>query len=329
MSPIALSVAPRSSPTHPRTGAAARPADRPDHGRLPRPPAVRPRKGPSLWHPAAARGRRDHRRRHRLRRRLGERGETVAAAYAELPEIPRGDEYDWQGRQAEERRECFALTDEDADAARAFGCLLELPGPDGRGDHRYVTDREWLADRLAQKAEGVPKDSPVAAPRAPSQPCPRDLGCPARPPRHAAPVPRCPVVAISTSTTSGSGTGSRRCGGRHRVPAPLRPQAHLCDVLHCGRHLALCAVAADGHLARDDRPDVRPPRSRRGRARARPARHLRRPHFSSGWTLSGHCRLNGSRPRRLKRPAFAGLSLMRPARFERATSASAGQRSIP
>jgi hypothetical protein len=70
-----------------------------------------------------------------------------------LPEIPQDDDYDWQARQAEEQREreCFALSDEDADAARAFGCLLELPGPDGRGDHLYVTDREWLADRLVQK----------------------------------------------------------------------------------------------------------------------------------------------------------------------------------
>jgi hypothetical protein len=69
------------------------------------------------------------------------------------PEIARDGEYDWQARQAEERREreCFALTDEDADAARAFRCLLELQAPDGRGDHRYVTDREWLADRLVQK----------------------------------------------------------------------------------------------------------------------------------------------------------------------------------
>ena len=66
--------------------------------------------------------------------KLGEHGEPVAAAYAELPEIPQEDEYDWQARQAEEQREreCFALTDEDADAARAFGCLLDLPGPDGR-----------------------------------------------------------------------------------------------------------------------------------------------------------------------------------------------------
>ena len=85
--------------------------------------------------------------------KLGERAEAVAAAYAELPEISQEDEYDWQARQAREQREreCFALTDEDADAARAFGCLLELPGSDGRGEHRYVTDREWLADRIVQK----------------------------------------------------------------------------------------------------------------------------------------------------------------------------------
>jgi ParB/RepB/Spo0J family partition protein len=89
----------------------------------------------------------------RILRKLGDHGEAVAAAYAELPEIPHDDEYDWQARQAEEQREreCFSLTDEDADAARAFGCLLELPAPDGRGDHLYVTDGEWLADRLVQK----------------------------------------------------------------------------------------------------------------------------------------------------------------------------------
>jgi hypothetical protein len=89
----------------------------------------------------------------RILRKLGDHGQAVAAAYAELPEIARGDEYDWQARQAEERRErdCFALTDDDVDAARAFGCLLELPGSDAHGEHRYVTDREWLADRLVQK----------------------------------------------------------------------------------------------------------------------------------------------------------------------------------
>lgn len=89
----------------------------------------------------------------RILRKLGEHGEAVERAYAELPAIPHEDEHDWQARQAEERREreCFALTDEDADAARAFGCLLELPGPDGRGDHGYVTDPAWLGDRLRQK----------------------------------------------------------------------------------------------------------------------------------------------------------------------------------
>jgi ParB/RepB/Spo0J family partition protein len=89
----------------------------------------------------------------RILAKLGQHGEAVAAAYGELPEILRGDEYDWQARQAQEprERECFALTDDDADAARAFGCILELANPDGGGDHRYVTDPEWLADRLVQK----------------------------------------------------------------------------------------------------------------------------------------------------------------------------------
>jgi ParB family chromosome partitioning protein len=85
--------------------------------------------------------------------KLAEHGQQVAAAYAELPEIAQEDEYDWHARQAREQREreCFALAPEDADAARAFGCLLELPGPDGRDDRRYATNREWLADRLVQK----------------------------------------------------------------------------------------------------------------------------------------------------------------------------------
>src|SRR5439155_6724496 len=62
-------------------------------------------------------------------------------------------EYDWQAREREERRQraCFALSEQDADAARAFGCLLELPDPNGRSEHRYATDPEWLADRLVQK----------------------------------------------------------------------------------------------------------------------------------------------------------------------------------
>ncbi len=90
----------------------------------------------------------------RVLAKLGGHAAAVESAYAELPAIPRKeDEYDWQARQAQERREreCFALTDEDSDAARAYGCLLELPDPDGRRDHRYVTDAEWLAARLVDK----------------------------------------------------------------------------------------------------------------------------------------------------------------------------------
>jgi ParB/RepB/Spo0J family partition protein len=85
--------------------------------------------------------------------KLGPRAEAVEAAFAALPEIRHASEHDWAARDAEERRQraCFALTDADADAARAFGCLLELASPDGRADHRYVTDPEWLADRLVQK----------------------------------------------------------------------------------------------------------------------------------------------------------------------------------
>jgi ParB/RepB/Spo0J family partition protein len=85
--------------------------------------------------------------------KLGSHAEAVETAYAALPEIRPASEHDWAARDAEERRQrgCFALSDDDADAARAFGCLLELPAPDGRADHRYVTDPEWLADRLVQK----------------------------------------------------------------------------------------------------------------------------------------------------------------------------------
>ncbi|MEJ7569200.1 MAG: ParB/RepB/Spo0J family partition protein [Gaiellaceae bacterium] len=84
--------------------------------------------------------------------KLGNHAQAVEQAYRALPEIPPASDHDWQARQAEERREreCFALSEEDGDAARAFGCLLELPGWNGH-EHRYVTDPEWLADRLLQK----------------------------------------------------------------------------------------------------------------------------------------------------------------------------------
>jgi ParB/RepB/Spo0J family partition protein len=85
--------------------------------------------------------------------KLGERGAAVATAYADLPDIAHSSEYDWSARQEEDRREreCFSLGDDDADAARAFGCLLELPAGDERRPHAYVNDPEWLSDRLVQK----------------------------------------------------------------------------------------------------------------------------------------------------------------------------------
>ena len=53
-------------------------------------------------------------------------------------------------------RECFALTDEDADAARAFGCLLELPAPDGR-DH-LLRHRPRVARRSALPEDRRPRE---------------------------------------------------------------------------------------------------------------------------------------------------------------------------
>jgi hypothetical protein len=84
--------------------------------------------------------------------KLGDHAAKVREALAALPEIVQADEYDWSARQADARRfrECFSLDGEDADAARAFGCLLELPGRNDRS-HAYVTDPEWLADRLVQR----------------------------------------------------------------------------------------------------------------------------------------------------------------------------------
>jgi ParB/RepB/Spo0J family partition protein len=84
--------------------------------------------------------------------KLGEHAAKVTDALASLPEIAHVSEYDWSARQAEARRwrDCFSLDEEDADAARAFGCLLELAGRNDRS-HAYVTDPEWLADRIVQK----------------------------------------------------------------------------------------------------------------------------------------------------------------------------------
>ncbi len=84
--------------------------------------------------------------------KLGDHARKVREALAALPEIVQKHEYDWSARQAEGRRfrESFSLDRTDADAARAFGCLLELPGRNDRS-HAYVTDPEWLADRIVQR----------------------------------------------------------------------------------------------------------------------------------------------------------------------------------
>ena len=122
-----------------------------DDGEAAAPGRLQRRRLPRPDPPARARTRGRARRRAREARRA--RARRSRPPTRALPEIEHASEYDWQAREARGARErdCFALSDEDADAARAFGCLLELPGPDGRREHRYVTDPEWLADRLVQK----------------------------------------------------------------------------------------------------------------------------------------------------------------------------------
>ena len=85
----------------------------------------------------------------------------VAAALAALPEIAHASEYDWSARQAEARRwrDCFSLDEEDADAARAFGCLLELPGrndaqPRLRHRSRMARRPDRPEDRRARRRRG-------------------------------------------------------------------------------------------------------------------------------------------------------------------------------
>lgn len=83
--------------------------------------------------------------------KLGEHAGPVLADFAALPEIREAGEQDWQARQRREQREreCFSLDEADADAARAYGCLLELPGHHDR-TKAYVTDPAWLVDRIRQ-----------------------------------------------------------------------------------------------------------------------------------------------------------------------------------
>jgi hypothetical protein len=84
--------------------------------------------------------------------KLGTHAEGVEAAFLPMPEIEHAAEYD--GRPASARSDASASaspsTTPTSTPPDAFGCLLELGGVNGR-DHRYVTDAEWLADRLVQK----------------------------------------------------------------------------------------------------------------------------------------------------------------------------------
>ena len=88
-------------------------------------------------------------------RSSGERGEAVASrATAHLPEILQASEYDWEARQAEERRAARVLRAHRADARRR--ARVRLPARTPRpGRARRITPtsptREWLADRLVQK----------------------------------------------------------------------------------------------------------------------------------------------------------------------------------
>ena len=86
--------------------------------------------------------------------KLGTRGAEVATAYGDLPKIVHASEYDWAARQEEERREreCFSLDRRGRRrSARVRLPSGSAPGRTSAGEHAYVTDAEWLADRLVQK----------------------------------------------------------------------------------------------------------------------------------------------------------------------------------
>ena len=191
--------------------------------------------------------------------KLGEHAAKVAEALAALPEIAHASEYDWSARQAEARRwrDCFSLDEEDADAARAFGCLLELRGRNDRS-HAYVTDPEWLADRIVQKiaahaaAEAEDRHAASASRGADRAGRRREGGSP---PRARAPVrgarlrPRAqPRPRRSSRPLAAEARHRRGQAARLARPAPLRQ----------GGGLGASALrrAADDHdqAGQDDRP---------------------------------------------------------------------------
>lgn len=72
-------------------------------------------------------------------------GEGLAEKANRLPEYDRDTH-------KSVRRDATACTDADIDAARAFGCLLELGAGKGRSG-LWVTDAVWLADRLGEQLD--------------------------------------------------------------------------------------------------------------------------------------------------------------------------------
>lgn len=61
-------------------------------------------------------------------------------------------EYEHAPRYRRPRTEAQAFTDDDLDAATAYGCILKLPSRGGDFGI-WITDPVWLADRLAQKLD--------------------------------------------------------------------------------------------------------------------------------------------------------------------------------
>ena len=106
--------------------------------------------GRSSRRPQPGRAAPAHPREARRARRAGRRRLRGAT------EIPQEDEYDWQARQAVEQREreCFALNDEDADAARAFGCLLDLSA---RTDATTCTSPTASGSRIGSSRRSPPR----------------------------------------------------------------------------------------------------------------------------------------------------------------------------
>ena len=85
--------------------------------------------------------------------------------------------------------------------------------------------------------------------------------------------------------------------GRDRAAArPLRPAPHLRHLRAARGRLGICPVAVHGHEHRDDRPPLRPPRSRQSPARRLAPRRARARAGRGRWVDTGH-KLRNAAPR--------------------------------